>query len=107
MSSTTSNNRSYKKLPLSASIGGSDFSHFGVYRQTSVRSDDVTIRTLVPAPISVEPYLKALIAKLLFRQIVSLTDTFSISFSDLMTTAASYFFLNMGSTEKEAEAANL
>lgn len=79
MSSTTSNNRSYNNLPLSASIGGSDFSHFGVYRQTSVGSNDVTIRSLVPTPISVELYLKALIANLFFRQIISLTDTSSVS----------------------------
>ena len=105
MNSTTSNNRPNNKFPLPASIGGSDSSPFDVYQQASVGSGNVTIRTLVPAPISAEPYRKTLIAKLFFCQIISLIDTPSVSFSDLMSTVASYFSLNTGSAEREAEAA--
>ena len=105
MNSTTSNNRPNNKLPLPASIGDSDSSHFDVYQQASVGSGNVTTRTLVPAPISADPYRKTLIAKLFFCQIISLINTPSVSFSDLMTTVASYFPLNTGSAEREAEAA--
>ena len=103
LNSTTSNNRRNNNFPLPTSIGGSDSSHFGVYQQTSVGSGDVTIRTLAIAPISAEPYRKVLIAKIFFRQIISLTDTPYLSFSDIMTTIASYFSLNTGSAEREAE----
>ena len=46
-----------------------------------------------------------MIAKIFFRQILTLTDMSSVSFSDLMATVASYLSLNTGSAEREAETA--
>ena len=104
----------------SAVDGVPQSSHFGVYQQTAVGTGDVSIRTLVPAAISAAPYRNALIAKLLFRQILALTHLPSTSFNDLMTTVAFYFSLNTGavlsnvafyfsintgSAEKEADSA--
>ena len=66
---------------------------------------ELSIRTLVPDPISVKPYRKALIAKLLFRQILSLTDSPSVEINDLLSTVASYFTVNTGSTEREVNTA--
>ena len=70
-----------------------------------VGSGDVSVRTLIPTAIIAAPYRKALIANLFFRQILALTDTFSVSFSDLMSTIISYLSLNTGSAEREAETA--
>ena len=66
---------------------------------------ELSIRTLVSDPISTKLYRKALIAKLFFHQILSLTDSPSVSFNDLMATVAAYFDINAGSAEREAEAA--
>ena len=66
---------------------------------------EFSIRILVPDNISAEPYRKALIAKLFFHQILSLTDSPSVSFNDLLDTVAAYFEINTGSAEREAEAA--
>ena len=85
--------------------GGPSTSHFGIYQQTSVGTGDVTIRTLVPVAISAEPYRKALITKLFFRQILPLADATYVSFSDLMTTISLYFFINTGSSERESAVA--
>ena len=70
MTSTTTDDRSNNCLSLPASTGGPGSSNLGIYQQTSFGSGDVTIRTLVPAAFSTEPYHSALIAKLffLFRQ---------------------------------------
>ena len=78
-------------------------SNFGVHQQNSNGSNDISIRTLVPNTNSLEPYHKALISKLFFRQIKTYFETPFISFSDLMSTVASYFGLNTGSAEREAE----
>ena len=85
----------------SAVNGVPEFSHFGVYQQTAVGAGDVSIRTLIPAAISAAPYRKVLIVKLLFHQILALTNTPSTSFNDLMTTVALYFPLNIGAAERE------
>lgn len=103
LNSTTSNDRSNNYFPLLVSIGGSDSSYFGIYQQISVDSDYVTIRALVPATISTEPYRKALITNLFFCLNNSFTDTPSVSFSDLITAVALYFSLNTGSAEREAK----
>ena len=104
MSSTNADDRFHNYFSLTASTGGPSSSHFGIYQQTSAGSGDVTIRTLVLVAISAEPYRKALIIKLLFRQILSLADAPSVFFSDLMTTVAIYFSINTESTEREADA---
>ena len=62
------------------------------------------IWTFVPVPISAEPYRKALIAKLFFNQILSLTDSPSVSVNDIMAIVAVYFDINSGFAEREAEA---
>ena len=92
-------------MNLGGSNSGSSLANFGVYRQTPVGLSELSIRTLVPVPISAEPYRKALIAKLFFHQILSLADSPSVSVNDLMATVAAYFDVNTGSAEREAEAA--
>ena len=57
----------------------------------AVCASDTTISTLVPLPISASPYCKALISKLLFRQILDYADSPSISIGELVTTVVSYF----------------
>ena len=74
-----------------------------MYQQPSIVCSDISICTLVPDAISVEPYRKALIVKLLSRLIMTLADIPSISFSNLISTLASYFGLNTGSAEREAK----
>ena len=105
MSSTNTDDCSNNYLFLTASTGGPKSSYFGIYQQTSVGSSDVTIRTLVSAAISDEPYCKVLIAKLFFCQILFLADASSVSFSNLVTTVALYYSINTGSSEREVEAA--
>ena len=105
MNSTAPNTLTNNTLSLSNRISGLTSSHFGVFQQTLVDCGDVSIRTLVPATISAIPYRKVLIANIFFRQILALSDTPSISFSDLMTTVASYSSLNMSAAERETETA--
>ena len=100
---TTINNNNISTLGAGSS--GSTFATFGVYQQTPVGLSELSIRTLVPDNISAEPYHKVLITKILFRQILSLTDSPSVSFNNLMATVAAYFDINSGSTEREAESA--
>ena len=85
--------------------GGSAASTFGVYQQTAVGLSDLSIRTLVPDPISAEPYRKALIAKIFFHQILSLADSPSVELNDLISTVASYFSFSTGSAERDADTA--
>ena len=61
------------------------------------------IRTLVPDPVSAESYRKMLVVKLFFRPTITLSDTPSISFNDLISTIASYVGLNIGSAESETK----
>ena len=87
-SSTLTNNNIF----LSNRITGLTSSHAGVYQKSLVGFGNFLIRTLVPTTISATPYCKALIVNLFFYQIIVLADTSSLSFSDLMTTVASYVF---------------
>ena len=103
MTSTNSNLYNNNVSILAAGTSGSAFPNFGVYRQTPVGLSELLIRMLFPNPISVEPYHIAFIAKLFFRQILSLSDSPSVSFNDIMATVASYFDINTGSTERETE----
>ena len=105
MTSTANNNNNNNITNIGGSNSGSTLANFGVYMQTPVRLSELLIRTLVPDPISGEQYRKALIAKLFFHQILSLTDSPSISVNDFMVTVAAYFDINTGSAEREAEAA--
>ena len=85
---------------------GSVFVNLGVHQQTPVRLSELSIRTLVPDNISADPYHKALIAKLFFHQILSLTDSPPVSFNDFLATVAAYFDINTESAERDAEAAS-
>ena len=90
---------------LGAGISDFTFANFGVYQQTPVGLSELSIRTLVSDNINAEPYRKALIAKIFFHQILSLTDSPSVSFNDLLATVGAYFDINTESVEREAEAA--
>ena len=68
-----------------------------------ITAGDVSVRTLVSIAISAVPYRKVLIIKLCFHQILTFTNTSSLSFIDLISTVATYFSLNTGSAEREAE----
>ena len=105
VNSSAPNTLTNNALSLSNGINGPTSSYFGVYQHAFVGSIDVSVRTLVPAAISTAPYRKALIVKLFFHQILALTDTSSVSFSDMMSTVASYFSLSTGSAERKAETA--
>ena len=74
-----------------------------MYQQTLIGSNEILIHTLVPDNISTKSYRKVLIAKLFFRQIISLSDISSVSVSDIMSTVASYFGLNTECIEREVE----
>ena len=93
MNSSAPNTLTNNALSLSNGNNGPTSFYFCVYQQILVGSGDVSVRTLVPAAISAAPYRKALIAKIFFRQILALTDTSSVSFSDLMSTVTAFSFL--------------
>ena len=90
---------------LGGGSSGSAFATFGVYQQTPVGLSELSIRTLVPDNISADPYCKALISKLFFHQIPSLTDFPSVFFNDLLAIVAAYFDVYTESAEREGEAA--
>ena len=92
-------------MNLGGNNSSSALANFGVYMQTPVGLSELSIRTLVSGPISAEPYRKALIVKLFFHQILSLTDSPSVFVNDLMAIVAVYLDINTGSAEREAEAA--
>ena len=72
---------------------------------TKTGASNATICTLVPVCISAPPYRKSLIAKLFFRQIHGHAESPSISYSDLVTTVATYFDMSTAMAEREAETA--
>ena len=98
MNSTTTTNVSTSSVTSRATVS----LDFGVYQQTSIGFSDISIRTLVLDAISAETYRKTLIVRPIFHQIMNLSDTPLLSFSDLMSTIALYVGINVGSTEKEA-----
>jgi len=105
MTSTNKNVHNNNVSSLTAGTSGFVFWTFGIYQQTSVGLSGFSIRTLVSDLISAEPYRKVLIAKLFFHQILSFSDSSSVSFNDLISIVASYFDINTGSAEREAESA--
>lgn len=74
---------------------------------TTVCARNATIRTIVTFPISAFSYRKALIAKILFRQILGYTDCSSISISALVSTATACFDMSTAMAEHEAEAVEI
>ena len=70
---------------------------FEEIKDTAVRSSKLTIPTIVPPYISAEPYLKAMIAILSFRHIISLSPSPFVSLSDLTTTVPASFALPIDS----------
>ena len=105
MTSTNNTLHNNNITNLGGGSSGSSFANFGIYQQTPVGLSEFSIRTLVPDAIGAEPYCKALIAKKIFHQILSLTDSLSVFFNDLLATVAAYFDINTGFVEREAEAA--
>ena len=103
MTSTNNNLHNNNVSTLAAGTSSSAFSKFCVYRYTLVRLSDLSIRTLVSDPISAKSYRKALIVKLCFHQMLSLSESSSVSFNYLMATVASYFDINTVSKEIIAE----
>ena len=91
MNSTTTTNVSTSSVTSRATVS----LDFGVYQQNSIGFSDISIRTLVPDAISAELYRKTLIARPIFHQIMNLSDTHFLSFSDLMSTIALYVGINM------------
>ena len=89
----------------SISARSTDQHSYEVYQLTAVGASDVTIRTLVPVSISALPYRIALIAKFFFRQILGHAESPSISFSDLVTTVATYFDMSTAMAERDVETA--
>ena len=100
---TTNNTLQQSNISTIGGFGGSVASTFGVYQQTAVDLSDLSILILVPDHISAEPYRKALIAKLFFHQILPLADSPSVELNDLLSTVESYFSINTGSAETDAD----
>ena len=103
--STTHNTLKQNNISIIGGSDGSAASAFGIYQQTAVGLSDLSIRTLVPDPISAVPYRKALIAKLFFRQILSLADCPFVELNDLLSTVLLNFSFSTGSTERDADTA--
>ena len=103
--STTDNILQQKNVSTIGGSGGSTASTFGIYQQTAVGLSDLSIRTLVPDPISAEPYRKALVAKLFFQQTLSLAESPSVELNDLISIVASYFSFSTGSAKRDADTA--
>ena len=82
---TTTNNTLLQKH-ITTIIGGSVGSNFGVYQQITVGLSKLSIRTLVPDPISADPYYNAMIAKFFFHKILSLAEYHSVERNDLLST---------------------
>ena len=102
---TTTNDNNVSNLTVCNS--GATASNFDMYQQTSIDSNEISIRTLVLDAISTETYRKSLISKLFFQQILSLSTNPFVSFSDFMATVVSHFGINSGSVERETESAAL
>ena len=104
-SNTNSTNTTHNNnvlIPIACNSGPTAIL-FCVYQQNLFGLNEISIYTLVSDTTSAEPYRKALIIKLFFRQILPLSENASVFFSDMMTTAASYFSTNTGFTARETE----
>ena len=106
MTSTNNNLHNNNAPSFTADTSGSVFSNFGVYQQTPVGLSELSIRTLVPDPISADPCRKALIVNLSFHKILSLYDSPPVSFNKLIATVSSYFDIRTGSAERDTETAS-
>ena len=81
---TTTNNTLSVYIANTCVVNSASF--FGGFQQTTVGSNDVTIHTIVPPAISAEPYRKVMAIILFFCRILALSNSPSISLSDLTTT---------------------
>ena len=77
-------------------------SFFGRFQDTAV-GNELTIRTIVPPNINAESYRKAIFAIIIFRRILSLFSSPSITISDLTVTVAAYFAMPIASAGRETE----
>ena len=105
MTSTTNTINNNNISNLGGGGCGSVFANFGVYQQTPVELGELLLSTHVPDNINAEPYRNALITKLFFHQILSLTDSPSVFFTDLLAIIAAYFDIATGCVKIEAKAA--
>ena len=71
------------------------------YKTIFLSASDKIVCVLVLVSFNVEPFRKAIVAKIFFYQINNLVDSFSLS--DLFFTFVNYFNFSMGSTEVETE----
>ena len=69
--------------------------HFDVYQYTNVSAIDATIYTLIPVVIATTPYRKVLISNTLFRQIFINTETSFVYISNVPSTIAVYFDMDI------------
>ena len=99
----TTTNNTLPQNNITTIIGGSVGSNFGVCQQITVGLSELSIRTLVPDPISANPYYKALITKFFFHKILSLAESPSVELNDLLSTVDSYFSINTESAERELD----
>ena len=98
---TTTNNTLSVYIANTCVVNSASF--FGGFQQTTVGSNDVTIHTIVPPAISAEPYRKVMAIILFFCRILALSNSPSISLSDLTTTVTLHFDVNTKVAEREAE----
>ena len=85
---TTTNKNHTTANAINGSLDSPSF--FGALQDTAVGNSKLTIRTIVLPTIIVEPYRKAMIAIIIFRCIISLSFSPSVSLSDLTATVAAY-----------------
>ena len=78
--------------------------HFDIYEQITIGYNKISIHTLFFVSISAEPYCNTLIVKKQFRNILTLSTTYSASSKNPTTTVTSCFGISTGSTERETEA---
>ena len=100
MATTTNNNLS--AYIANTSVVNSAF-FFRTFQDTVVRSMNLLIRTIVPPNISVEIFRIAIIAILFIRQILSLSSSLSIFFSNMTVPVVVYFLLPTGSAARATE----
>ena len=75
---------------------------FGQFQRISVDSSNTSLRVSVVHPMRWAPYRKALVNQHFFRKIKHLATNNTFSHGDLMSTVASYFDFETGTTETKS-----
>ena len=105
--STTTNTTNNENSVPSAAPSATISSNFGVYQQILIGFIEILFLAFVPDSVCAESDRKALITKLLLRQITTISNTPSISFSALMSAVTPFFGLNTESAESDTEASTI